>query len=210
MSIVQGLKRYLLGSGPKSTQARSGVCITLGQNGHKSLEVSHFVTSLFGVGSSRRSLLTARAMDFITSVAILPLVFGCLGVVSLVQLLQRMCMKAYLRDAVVVVTGATSGLGRGGSHGQPAAWEQPCCTATGPLREAGWVAQEWESITALGPWEDAGSRVHQFPHQCWEAKATEGDSSRRASRHLRRLTQCQRLVAVGVLHEGSQFSNMGN
>lgn len=62
--------------------------------------------------ATRRSLLTARAMDFITSVAILPLVFGCLGVFSLVQLLQRMCMKAYLRDAVVVVTGATSGLGR--------------------------------------------------------------------------------------------------
>lgn len=51
-------------------------------------------------------------MDFITSTAILPLLFGCVGIFSLFKLLQRVRMKAYLRNAVVVITGATSGLGR--------------------------------------------------------------------------------------------------
>ncbi|XP_004776534.1 dehydrogenase/reductase SDR family member 7B isoform X2 [Mustela putorius furo] len=51
-------------------------------------------------------------MDFITSTAILPLLFGCVGVFGLFKLLQRVRMKAYLRNAVVVITGATSGLGR--------------------------------------------------------------------------------------------------
>ncbi|GAB5580615.1 dehydrogenase/reductase SDR family member 7B isoform X3 [Prionailurus iriomotensis] len=60
----------------------------------------------------RKSLLKVRVMDFITSTAILPLLFGCVGIFSLFKLLQRMRMKAYLRNAVVVITGATSGLGR--------------------------------------------------------------------------------------------------
>ncbi|XP_070082758.1 dehydrogenase/reductase SDR family member 7B isoform X18 [Equus przewalskii] len=51
-------------------------------------------------------------MDFITSTAILPLLCGCVGIFSLFKLLQRLRMKAYLRNAVVVITGATSGLGR--------------------------------------------------------------------------------------------------
>ncbi|XP_069339285.1 dehydrogenase/reductase SDR family member 7B isoform X4 [Eulemur rufifrons] len=51
-------------------------------------------------------------MDFITSTAILPLLFGCLGVFGLFRLLQWIRMKAYLRKAVVVITGATSGLGK--------------------------------------------------------------------------------------------------
>lgn len=54
-------------------------------------------------------------MDLITCTAILPLLFGCLGIFGLFRLLQWIRMKAYLRNAVVVVTGATSGLGRGGS-----------------------------------------------------------------------------------------------
>ncbi|XP_049730748.1 dehydrogenase/reductase SDR family member 7B isoform X1 [Elephas maximus indicus] len=62
--------------------------------------------------AARRSLLKAKAMDLITSVAILPLLVGCVGIFSLFKLLQRMHMKAYLQDAVVVITGATSGLGR--------------------------------------------------------------------------------------------------
>lgn len=57
-------------------------------------------------------------MDFLTSTAILPLLFGCVGIFSVFKLLQRMRMKAYLRNAVVVITGATSGLGRGGSCGR--------------------------------------------------------------------------------------------
>ncbi|XP_023591332.1 dehydrogenase/reductase SDR family member 7B [Trichechus manatus latirostris] len=51
-------------------------------------------------------------MDLITSMAVLPLLFGCVGIFSLFKLLQRMRMKAYLQDAVVVITGATSGLGK--------------------------------------------------------------------------------------------------
>ncbi|XP_010616477.1 dehydrogenase/reductase SDR family member 7B isoform X1 [Fukomys damarensis] len=62
--------------------------------------------------ATRKSLLKRRAMDLITSTAILPLLLGCLGIFGLFQLLQWIRMKAYLRNAVVVVTGATSGLGR--------------------------------------------------------------------------------------------------
>uniref|UniRef100_A0A673UZA9 Dehydrogenase/reductase SDR family member 7B n=1 Tax=Suricata suricatta TaxID=37032 RepID=A0A673UZA9_SURSU len=62
--------------------------------------------------ATRKSLLKVRVMDFITSTAILPLLFGCVGIFSLFKLLQRVRMKAYLRNAVVVITGATSGLGR--------------------------------------------------------------------------------------------------
>ncbi|XP_045680613.1 dehydrogenase/reductase SDR family member 7B isoform X4 [Phyllostomus hastatus] len=53
-----------------------------------------------------------------TSMAILPLLFGCVGIFSLFKLLQCVRTKASLQDAVVVVTGATSGLGRGGSWRQ--------------------------------------------------------------------------------------------
>ncbi|XP_006161691.1 dehydrogenase/reductase SDR family member 7B isoform X1 [Tupaia chinensis] len=62
--------------------------------------------------ATRRSPLKARVMDVITSAAILPLLLGCLGVFGLFRLLQWMRMKAYLRNAVVVITGATSGLGK--------------------------------------------------------------------------------------------------
>ena len=51
-------------------------------------------------------------MDLASQTTILPLLFGCLGIFSLFRLLQRIRSKAYLRNAVVVVTGATSGLGR--------------------------------------------------------------------------------------------------
>ncbi|XP_045054767.2 dehydrogenase/reductase SDR family member 7B isoform X3 [Desmodus rotundus] len=59
--------------------------------------------------SHRKHLLTVRVM---TSMAILPLLFGCVGIFSLFKLLQCVWRKASLQDAVVVVTGATSGLGR--------------------------------------------------------------------------------------------------
>ncbi|CAI5792027.1 reductase SDR family member 7B isoform X2 [Podarcis lilfordi] len=52
-----------------------------------------------------------KVMD-LTSVMILPLLFGSLGVFGLFRLLQRMRVRAYLKDAVVVITGATSGLGK--------------------------------------------------------------------------------------------------
>uniref|UniRef100_A0A4X1TGY0 Dehydrogenase/reductase SDR family member 7B n=1 Tax=Sus scrofa TaxID=9823 RepID=A0A4X1TGY0_PIG len=51
-------------------------------------------------------------MDLITSTATLPLLFGCVGVFGLLKLLQWLRTRAYVRDAVVVITGATSGLGR--------------------------------------------------------------------------------------------------
>lgn len=57
-------------------------------------------------------MLKERAMDLVTQTTILPLLFGCLGIFSLFRLLQRTRSKAYLRNAVVVVTGATSGLGK--------------------------------------------------------------------------------------------------
>lgn len=58
-------------------------------------------------------MLKERVMDLVTQTAILPLLFGCLGIFSLFRVLQRIRSRAHLRDAVVVVTGATSGLGRG-------------------------------------------------------------------------------------------------
>ncbi|XP_021032568.1 dehydrogenase/reductase SDR family member 7B isoform X1 [Mus caroli] len=62
--------------------------------------------------SSRKGMLKERVMDLASQMTILPLLFGCLGIFSLFRLLQRIRSKAYLRNAVVVVTGATSGLGR--------------------------------------------------------------------------------------------------
>ncbi|XP_040856642.1 dehydrogenase/reductase SDR family member 7B-like [Ochotona curzoniae] len=62
--------------------------------------------------AGRKGQLRARAMDFITSTAILPLLFGCVGIFGLLRLLQWLRARAYLRGAVVVITGATSGLGR--------------------------------------------------------------------------------------------------
>ncbi|XP_036924719.1 dehydrogenase/reductase SDR family member 7B [Sturnira hondurensis] len=59
--------------------------------------------------TDEKCLLTVRVM---TSMAILPLLFGCVGIFSLFKLLQRVWMKARIQDAVVVITGATSGLGR--------------------------------------------------------------------------------------------------
>lgn len=67
-------------------------------------------------GSFRKGMLKERAMDLVTQTTILPLLFGCLGIFSLFRLLQRTRSKAYLRNAVVVVTGATSGLGKGKSR----------------------------------------------------------------------------------------------
>nr|XP_033770729.1 dehydrogenase/reductase SDR family member 7B isoform X1 [Geotrypetes seraphini] len=48
----------------------------------------------------------------ITSMAIIPLLLGSLGLFGLYRLLQRLRTRAYLQDAVVLITGATSGLGK--------------------------------------------------------------------------------------------------
>ncbi|XP_044515773.1 dehydrogenase/reductase SDR family member 7B [Gracilinanus agilis] len=51
-------------------------------------------------------------MDYITSIAIIPLLVGCMGIFGLFKFLQWVRMKAYIQDSVVVITGATSGLGK--------------------------------------------------------------------------------------------------
>uniref|UniRef100_A0A0B8RXZ3 Dehydrogenase/reductase SDR family member 7B n=1 Tax=Philothamnus irregularis TaxID=1899461 RepID=A0A0B8RXZ3_9SAUR len=50
-------------------------------------------------------------MDFTTGI-FLPLLFGGAGVFALLRLVRRIQARAYLKDAVVVITGATSGLGK--------------------------------------------------------------------------------------------------
>ncbi|XP_051877330.1 dehydrogenase/reductase SDR family member 7B isoform X2 [Pristis pectinata] len=48
----------------------------------------------------------------ITSSNLLPLLLGGVGLIILYRLLQRMKERAYIQDAVVVITGASSGLGK--------------------------------------------------------------------------------------------------
>ncbi|NXO64999.1 DRS7B reductase, partial [Phainopepla nitens] len=60
---------------------------------------------------SRKTAEKGKLMDF-TSTVIIPLLFGSLGIFALFRLLQWVRMRAYLQQAVVVITGATSGLGK--------------------------------------------------------------------------------------------------
>ncbi|NXD85632.1 DRS7B reductase, partial [Halcyon senegalensis] len=60
---------------------------------------------------SRKTAQKGKLMDF-TSTVIIPLLLGSLGIFGLYRLLQWMRMRAYLQEAVVVITGATSGLGK--------------------------------------------------------------------------------------------------
>ncbi|KAF1397784.1 Dehydrogenase/reductase SDR family member 7B, partial [Spheniscus humboldti] len=60
---------------------------------------------------SRKTVQKGKLMD-LTSTVIIPLLFGSLGIFALFRLLQWMRMRAYLQEAVVVITGATSGLGK--------------------------------------------------------------------------------------------------
>lgn len=62
-------------------------------------------------------MLKERVMDLVHQTTILPLLFGCLGIFSVFRVFQWIRSRAYLKNAVVVVTGATSGLGRGKSWG---------------------------------------------------------------------------------------------
>ncbi|XP_068554840.1 dehydrogenase/reductase SDR family member 7B isoform X1 [Anas acuta] len=61
--------------------------------------------------AGRKTPEKGRLMD-LTSTVIIPLLFGSLGLFALFRLLQWMRMRTYLQGAVVVVTGATSGLGK--------------------------------------------------------------------------------------------------
>lgn len=61
--------------------------------------------------TARRGLLKMKVLDYITSTAILPLLFGCVGIFGLFKLLQHMRIKTYFQNVVVVITGSTSGLG---------------------------------------------------------------------------------------------------
>ncbi|NXM53651.1 DRS7B reductase, partial [Illadopsis cleaveri] len=60
---------------------------------------------------SRKTVQKGKLMDF-TSTVIIPLLFGSLGIFALFRLLQWVRTRAYLQEAVVVITGATSGLGK--------------------------------------------------------------------------------------------------
>ncbi|NXQ29747.1 DRS7B reductase, partial [Alaudala cheleensis] len=60
---------------------------------------------------SRKAAQKGKLMDF-TSTVIIPLLFGSLGIFALFRLLQWVRMRSYLQQAVVVITGATSGLGK--------------------------------------------------------------------------------------------------
>lgn len=52
-----------------------------------------------------------RLMD-LTSWVIIPFLIGSIGIYSLFKVLQKLRSSAYVQDAVVVITGATSGLGK--------------------------------------------------------------------------------------------------
>ncbi|XP_058013265.1 dehydrogenase/reductase SDR family member 7B isoform X5 [Ahaetulla prasina] len=52
-----------------------------------------------------------KLMDFTTGI-LLPLLFGGAGIFTILRLVRRIQARAYLKDAVVVITGATSGLGK--------------------------------------------------------------------------------------------------
>ncbi|XP_007901680.1 dehydrogenase/reductase SDR family member 7B isoform X1 [Callorhinchus milii] len=60
---------------------------------------------------SRRMLYKGMLME-ITGSNILPLLLGSVGIIVLYKLLQRMKQRAYIQDTVVVITGASSGLGK--------------------------------------------------------------------------------------------------
>lgn len=91
-------------------------------------------------------------MDFITSTAILPLLFGCVGIFSLFKLLQHMRMKAYLRNAVVIITGANSGLGRGKS------WRQ-CCGGGGGRKVGPRLEEQLRCTGTTSTGENKGNRL---------------------------------------------------
>ncbi|XP_075686132.1 dehydrogenase/reductase SDR family member 7B isoform X2 [Rhinoderma darwinii] len=59
-----------------------------------------------GICDSKRKL-----MD-LTSWVIIPFLFSSIGVYSLLRLLKKLRSSAYIQNAVVVITGATSGLGK--------------------------------------------------------------------------------------------------
>lgn len=74
-------------------------------------EKTETFTFLMYVNVFRRSVSKWKIMD-ITSMAIIPLLLGSVGVFGLFKLLQRLRTRVYIQDAVVVITGATSGLGK--------------------------------------------------------------------------------------------------
>ncbi|XP_069590022.1 dehydrogenase/reductase SDR family member 7B [Ranitomeya imitator] len=62
---------------------------------------------------SRKGFLgPPRKLMDLTSWVIIPFLFGSIGIYGLVRLLRRLRSSAYIQDAVVVITGATSGLGK--------------------------------------------------------------------------------------------------
>lgn len=78
----------------------------------KPLLIFFTVISFLSPCGCRKTVQKGKLMDF-TSTVIIPLLFGSLGIFALFRLLQWVRMRAYLQEAVVVITGATSGLGKG-------------------------------------------------------------------------------------------------
>ncbi|XP_026540900.1 dehydrogenase/reductase SDR family member 7B isoform X1 [Notechis scutatus] len=60
------------------------------------------------MGVARRN---QKFMDFTTGI-LLPLILGGVGIFTILRLVRKIQARAYLKDAVVVITGATSGLGK--------------------------------------------------------------------------------------------------
>lgn len=54
-----------------------------------------------------------RRMERLAGVGVGPLAIGAVGVLLLLQMIRRVRRKQVLQDKVVVITGASSGLGKG-------------------------------------------------------------------------------------------------
>ncbi|XP_075686134.1 dehydrogenase/reductase SDR family member 7B isoform X4 [Rhinoderma darwinii] len=64
-------------------------------------------------GSVRKGICDSkRKLMDLTSWVIIPFLFSSIGVYSLLRLLKKLRSSAYIQNAVVVITGATSGLGK--------------------------------------------------------------------------------------------------
>ncbi|XP_075036005.1 dehydrogenase/reductase SDR family member 7B isoform X1 [Mixophyes fleayi] len=61
---------------------------------------------------NKKNIYSKTKLMDLTSWVILPFLLGSVGIYSLFKVLQKLRSSAYIQDAVVVLTGATSGLGK--------------------------------------------------------------------------------------------------
>uniref|UniRef100_A0A8B9LWH0 Uncharacterized protein n=1 Tax=Astyanax mexicanus TaxID=7994 RepID=A0A8B9LWH0_ASTMX len=57
-----------------------------------------------------------RRMERLTGAGVVPLAVGAVGLLILLKLIRRARGRQILQDKVVVITGASSGLGKGNEH----------------------------------------------------------------------------------------------